>query len=173
MMASLSRISLVTTRSSLVEVLAQVLDELPRAVGALDLAVAEHVHLRQQLALLEQLDAAHRVVHRPVVAVGEVERVDVPLGRGVLGVDDLRAELVGARDHRAARLARVEEGVAIDLARHGVVDDVAALEALVLLAQPGIDPEGLDADDLLLLVAHRARHVHHVDDDGVATRMPE
>ena len=44
------------------------------------------------------------------------------------------AQLVGARDHRAARLARVEERVAIDLARDGVVDDVARLEALVLRA---------------------------------------
>src|SRR6185369_3427393 len=35
------------------------------------------------------------------------------------------------------------------------------------LRQPRIDPEGLDADDLLLLVTHRAGDVHHVDDDGV------
>jgi hypothetical protein len=52
---------------------------------------------------------------------------------GIVVLDDLRAELVGARDHRAARLARVEEGLAVDLARHGVVDDEARLEALVLL----------------------------------------
>ena len=34
-------------------------------------------------------------------------------------------------------------------------------------AQPGIDPEALDAHDLLLLVAHRAGDVHHVDDHRV------
>src|SRR6185295_10544703 len=33
-----------------------------------------------------------------------------------------------------------------------------------LRAQPGVDPERLGAHDLLLLVAHRPRHVHHVDD---------
>ena len=77
-MASLSRISLVTTRSSLREVLLQVLDELAGAVGALHLAVGEHVALGQELGL-EELDAGERVVHRPVVAVGEVEGVDVPL----------------------------------------------------------------------------------------------
>ena len=38
-------------------------------------------------------------------------------------------------------------------------------------AQPRVDPEGLAADDLLLLVAHRARHVHHVDDDRVRLRL--
>src|SRR5579859_3644107 len=150
----------------LAEVLSQVLDELPRAVRALDLAVSEHVHARQEL-VLHQLDAEERVVHRPVVAVGEVERVDVPLVGRVVVVDELAAQLVRARDHRPAALARVEERVAVDLARHGVVDDVAALEALVLALQPRVDPEALDAHDLLLLVAHRAGDVHHVDDDGV------
>ncbi len=74
-------------------------------------------------------------------------------------------------DHRAAALARVEERVAVDLARDGVVDDVAALEPLVLALKPRIDPEALDADDLFLLVAHRARHVHHVNDDCVRDRL--
>src|SRR5690606_36415935 len=43
----------------------------------------------------------------------------------------------------------------------------AGLDALVLTLEPGFEPEGLDADDLLLFVSHRARDVHHVDDDGV------
>ena len=38
----------------------------------------------------------------------------------------------------------MEEGVAIDFAGHGVVDDVTALEPFVLLLEPGIDPERLD-----------------------------
>src|SRR5262245_57211160 len=56
--------------------LAQILDELPGPVRALDLAVAEHVDLRQELGL-QKLDASERVVHRPVVAVRKVERVNV------------------------------------------------------------------------------------------------
>src|SRR5690606_3726796 len=152
------------------EVLPQVFDELARAVRAFDLPVREHVHPRQEL-LLEEIDAREGVVHRPVVAVGEMERVDVPLLVRVVVVDDLRAELVGARDHRAARLSGVEERVAVHLARDGVVDDVAALETLVLLLEPRIDPEALDAHDLLLLVTHRAGDVHHVDDDGVGDRL--
>src|SRR6185503_15445052 len=44
-------------------------------------------------------------------------------------------------------------------------------EALVVRAQPRIEPERLDADDLLLFVAHRAGHVHHVDDDRVRLRL--
>src|SRR5581483_4404948 len=46
----------------------------------------------------------------------------------------------------------------------GVVDDVGRLDPLVVGLEPGIDPERLDADDLLLLVGHRAGDVHHVDD---------
>jgi len=109
--------------------------------------------------------------HRPVVAVGEVERIDVPLFRRVVVVDQLAAQLVRARDHRPAALARVEERLAVDLARDSIVDDEAALEPLVLALEPRIDPEALDAHDLLLLVPHRSRHVHHVDDDGVCDRL--
>jgi hypothetical protein len=163
--ASLSRISLVTTRSSLGEVLAQVLDELARTVGALDLPVGEHVHLGQSCFFSSSTQRGCR----PSTSCRRRRS-----GRGRCStrprdsrLDHLRTQLVGARDHRAARLARVEERVAVDLARDGVVDDEARLEAFVLLREPGIDPEGLDADDLLLLVAHRAGDIHHVDDDGV------
>ena len=154
----------------LVEVLVEVLDELPRAVGALDLAVAEEVHLGEDVRL-QELDALDGVVDRPVVAVGEVKRVDVPLRGRKIVLDHLRAQLVGAGDHRAARLARAEEGVAVDLLGHGVVDDVARLEPLVLAAQPGVDPEGFDADDLLLLVAHRSGDVHDEDHHRVRLRQ--
>src|SRR6185369_3643766 len=37
---------------------------------------------------------------------------------------------------------------------------------LVLAPEPRIDPEGLDADDVLLLAAHRPRDVHDVEDHG-------
>src|SRR5690242_17792410 len=50
--------------------LAQVFDELSRAVGTLHLAVSEHVHLWQELRL-QELDTRQGVVHRPVVAVGK------------------------------------------------------------------------------------------------------
>src|SRR5258708_2952074 len=83
------------------EELAQVLDERRGAVGAFHLAVSEHVDLRQKLRL-QELDAGQSVVHRPVVAVREVKRVDVPLRRWIVVLDHLHAELVGARDHRPA-----------------------------------------------------------------------
>src|SRR5271167_4105303 len=62
---------------------AEVLDELAGAVGALHLPVAEQVHDRQD-ARLQDLDAEAGVVGAPVVAVGEVEGVDVPGRRAVL-----------------------------------------------------------------------------------------
>src|SRR5204862_355983 len=85
----------------------------------------------------------------------EMERIDVPLGRVVVLADQLRAELVRGRNLRPARLLEMVEGLAVDLLRGGVVDDVARLELLVLRAQPRVDPERLGAHDLLLLVARR------------------
>ena len=112
-----------------------------------------------------------RNVVAPVVAVGEVEGVDVPLVRRIAGGDDLVGQLVGRADLGAAALARVVEGVLVHFLGGGVVDDVDRLDALVVGLDPGVDPERLDADDLLLLVGHGAGHVHHVDDDGDALRL--
>ncbi len=63
--------------------LVDVVEELAAAVGAFHLAVAEQVQLGQQL-LGQDLDAVRDVV-APVVAVGEVEGVDVPLVRRIAG----------------------------------------------------------------------------------------
>src|SRR5262249_14420192 len=148
----------------------QVLLELARAVRALDLPVAELVDAREQL-VAQHRNAQLGVPRRPVVAVGVVERVDVPVLGPVALRDLLQAQLVGRADLRAARLAQVEERVLVDDACDRVVDDVDHLEVLVLAAQPRIDPEGLDAHDLLLLAPHRAGHVHHVEDDGRGLRL--
>ena len=50
------------------------------------------------------------------------------------------------------------------------MNDVARDDAVVVRLNPRIDPERLDADDFLLLVAHRAGDVHHVNDECVAFR---
>src|SRR5262245_35148808 len=73
--------------------LVDVLVELARAVRALHLPVAEQVDARQEL-LLQDLQAVRDVV-APVVAVGEVEGVDVALVGQVAGGDDLVAQRVG------------------------------------------------------------------------------
>src|SRR5579862_2255661 len=145
------------------EAVVQVLLELSAAVRALHLAVAEHVHAREQV-VVQELHAALGVLASPVVAVRKVERIDVPLGRVVVLPDQLGAQLVRRRNLGPARLLQVEERLPVDFLGGGVMDDVARLKLLVLRAEPGVDPEGLRPDDLLLLVAHGARHVHHVDD---------
>ena len=58
-----------------------------------------------------------------------------------------------------------------DGTRDGVVNDVRRLDALIVRLEPGVDPERLDADDLLLLVGHRAGDVHNVDDGGDGLRL--
>ena len=47
------------------------------------------------------------------------------------------------------------------------MDDIAGLNALVIVSQPGIDPERLNAHNLLLLFPHGPRHVHHVNDYSI------
>lgn len=143
----------------------QDIDEGAGAVGAGDLAVADHVALRDE-AFLEEFDAGLVVGFGGVVAVGEVEAVDVPFGGGVVLVDEVGGALVGGGDSGAAVFADAEEGFLVDLGGGDVVDDEAGGDAVVVLAEPGVDPEGGEAHDFFLLVAHGAGDIHHRDDDG-------
>src|SRR5690606_9864490 len=115
--------------------------------AALDLAVAEQVGNGKQ-SLTEELEAALVVATTQVVPVGEVEEVQVPVLRRVLTFGDLGSERIGARDPGAPRLASREEGVAVDLLRLRIVDDVPAHHAVVVAANPVVDPEGFDPHDL-------------------------
>ena len=63
----------------------QHVDEIPAAIRAGDLAVAEHVADGQQL-ILQNLDAVPAVGFAAVVAVAEMEQVNVPLIGAVMGV---------------------------------------------------------------------------------------
>ena len=62
------------------EVLFEVFDELPRAIGAIDLAVAKDVGSREQ-EFLQNIDTEQSVIDAPVVAIREMEGVDVPFAR--------------------------------------------------------------------------------------------
>src|SRR5437867_9464480 len=64
----------------------------------------------------------------------------------------------------------MEERFAIDFLRDRIVDNVSGHHAVVVGLNPGVDPERLDAYDLLLLIAHRTRYIHHVKDQGIAFR---
>src|SRR5688500_7628849 len=99
-----------------------------------------------------------------------MEQVDVPLVRRVVRVEQALGAAECAADLRAAIFPQVVERVLVDLLRADVVDDVAAFDALVVLAQPGVDPEAFEPHEFLLLFAHRAGDVHHEDDDRVALR---
>src|SRR5262249_32783465 len=104
----------------------------------LDLAVAEEV---ADLGELLGRAGRHRIVGIEVVAVGAVERVDVPQRRMIAGLDDLERLPVARRDERAARLALVEELVLGDLVRLGVMRDEDDLDVPVLRADELIEEE--------------------------------
>src|SRR5690606_28002080 len=90
---------------------------------------------------------------------------------GKVPLHDVGGFLVGAGDPRAARLADAVERVLVDFVGDRIVDDVAVLHAVVLAAQPGVDPERFDPHDLLLVVGHAAGDVRHVEDGGVGLRF--
>src|SRR5205823_1368716 len=92
----------------------------------------------------------------------------VVLVRRVALVNQVVAQFVGRADLGAAALARVVKRVLVDQVGGGIVNDVGRLDALVVGLDPGVDPERLDADDLLLLVGHRPGNIHHVDNHGDA-----
>ena len=73
------------------------------------------------------------IARAPIVAVAEVERVDVPFRRWVLVANDLQRQFVCRTDLRATALAQVEGRVLIDLGRGRVVHNVAHFEVLVLV----------------------------------------
>ncbi len=141
-------------------------DEVAGAISAGDLAIAEEIGGGEDV-FLEEAAAFAGVGFGAVVAVGEVEEVDVPLVGVVVGVEELAGAFEGGGDFGAAIFAEVVEGLFVDVAGLDVVDDVAGFDAFVIAAEPGVDPEGFDADELFLLIAHVAGDVHHVDDDGV------
>jgi len=77
----------------LVAELSQFANVVPRSIRALDLAVTEEVEGGEQIGG-EKFQAAF-VVLSPVVAVGELEAINVPLGGGEVARDDLPGDLVG------------------------------------------------------------------------------
>src|SRR5205814_10661522 len=106
------------------------------------------------------------VAARPVISVRKVKHVYVPELLRIFLFDDLMAKLVCRRDDGAAALAGMEKGFSIDFLSDCIMDDVPGDDTVVVRLNPCIDPERLDADDFLLLVAHRTGNVHHVKDES-------
>jgi hypothetical protein len=119
-------------------------------VGTLDLAIAKQVAVRQQL-ILEQVKALG-VVFSPVVPIGELEEVNIPFRRRKVVVQQFGSNLVGRADSCTATFTGVVKGVFVDFFGYGIVNDVTALDAVVLVLEPRINPEGFGANNLFLLV---------------------
>src|SRR5919199_1260784 len=132
------------------------------APALLDLAIAEGVGLLEDR--LDKLDAALVIDVPPVVTVGEMERVHVPLARVVPLGHDVESQLVGGRHLGPPGLAEAKEGVLVHLLRLRVVGDEHDLDLGVLGPEEANHPEVEAARDVLLELAHGARHVAHGND---------
>ena len=93
----------------IVRVVFQFANELSASVRALDLSVSKQIDLRQQIRL-QDVDAEIGVAARPVVAIGEVEDIDVPQLLRIFVFDDLVTQLIRRRDHGAERVRRGHHG---------------------------------------------------------------
>src|SRR5437016_12803927 len=118
----------------------EVADESASSVGTLHLAVTEQIELREKVRF-QEMDASIGVSSGLVVAVGEVENIDVPELLRILFIDNLVAQLVRGRNNRSSALPSVEEGFAVDFLRDGIVDDVSRHHAVVIRLNPRIDPK--------------------------------
>ena len=112
--------------------------EFAAAVRALHLSVAEQIQLGQKL-VVEQFDAVRRII-APVVAVGKVEGVDVPLVGGGAFVDDLIAQIVRRADLRAAAFAQVVVRIAPPGAKQHPLGGGLALVAAIGETIPIVGP---------------------------------
>src|SRR5258705_11998254 len=99
-------------------------DEVSGAVGAGHLAIAEEVADGEQL-FLHDFDAIAAVGLAAVVAVTEMEEIDVPLIRGIMLVKELFAGLEGAADLSPAILAQMIERVLVHFLCVYIVHNVA------------------------------------------------
>src|SRR5262245_49027017 len=88
-------------------------DVFAAAIRTFNLAVAEEVNLWQQV--FAQQTQALVVVFAPIVAVGELEAVNVPFGRIKLAADEFARNFVRRADARAAAFAGMVEGLFVHL----------------------------------------------------------
>lgn len=134
------------------------------------LAVAEEVGALQYLA--DQLDALG-VVRGQIVAVREMERVDIVMGSRVPLLHDVQTLQIGRGADCTTTFALGEKlllGHFLCLRMVGDEDDV---DLLVLGAEEPSHPEEKAAGDILLKAAHRPRRVHHRQDDGIGMRLAD
>src|SRR5262249_3028253 len=102
-----------------------------------------------------------------------MEGIDIPLVRRIASIDKLVGQGVSRADLGPAAFASVVERVLVHFLGGGVMNDVDRLDSLIVSLNPGVDPEGLDANDVLLIVGHGAGNVHHVNDDRDALRLTD
>ena len=140
----------------------------PREAAGIDLEVAD-----QRADPRQRLDQLQRalVVGGEVVAVGDVQHVDVPVGRGIAIALDLADHLERRGDLRAARLDPAEELLLGDLARLGRVRDEHDLGLVVAAAQELHAPVEEQPRHPLAVDVHRPRHVHRQEDHRAAARL--
>src|SRR5829696_4318034 len=129
-----------------------------------NLAVAKQVARRDQF--IRQTNRFF-VVGVVIVAIGKMEWIDVPIGRSIALLDDVKRELVSRRDDCAARLSLGEKLLLAYFFGLGVMGDENDVDVVVLGSQEAYHPEIKTTRDVFLKLTHRTRDVDHRNDYGI------
>src|SRR6185503_6437130 len=118
-----------------------------------NLAVTKKIAGRDQL-----ISKLHRlfVVGIVVIAIREVEWIDVPVTRAVALLDHVKRKLISRRNHGSARFSLREELLFRHFFRLGVMRNENDVDVVVLRSQETDHPEIKATRDILLKFAHRA-----------------
>jgi len=132
---------------------AEHLDKFPAAVRAFHLAVAELVAKRQN-AFFQNSHAFFAVVHAPIVAIGKMKRINVPVGHRIIGFNYSGAKFVSRRNHRSAGFSGAVKGFAVNFLGRRVMNNVAAPNSFVMRPKLKVNPKRCNPDQLFLVIAH-------------------
>ena len=113
------------------EFFAKTINEVATPVGTFNLPVTKRIDRGKQF--LSKYFKCHSIVVAPVIAIGKLEAIDVPICRWKSTCNQLRTNLVGGTNPCAAALARVIKGMFVDLLGNRVVNNVTLFDPLILV----------------------------------------
>src|SRR5690554_398855 len=140
---------------------------LMRMGGDLDIGVVLQTrHQRSDQAFA----TAHRVVV-PVIPVGSLRHIEVPLCEWIAAGNDFIDQIERARNNSAAGFPRIEELLLIDLLGSGMVAHEYQLDFFIAAFEKKVEQQEKALGDVLVSLGHGAGNVHDAEHHRLAGRL--
>ncbi|MNP19015.1 hypothetical protein D3C76_1115240 [compost metagenome] len=140
---------------------------LMRATGDFDIAVIPH----HRQNFLRQYFVTERGIIRPVIAIGGLRRINIPLRRVIAFFHHFIHQLQGTGDNGPAGFLRVEELMFIHLFSLRVVADINHIHVLIGSAQEQIQQNIKALRHVLGGLIHRTGDVHQTEHHRLTGRF--